>query len=366
METVLLLGAIQGFITGIALWLHAGRRNGSHWLALGVLALSLTLFRLWTHATGLESHPLFRRLPLSFDLAIFPLFYLYALSLTAAPARSVRRALAWLSPWALSMGYSLLVYLVGIGEPNIAAMDAVAERWRYPELKLAEDYLTVAMNTVLAALVWLRVSQHHARIEGWVPERFADLLRLLRMIMALALAAALINLGSFAAQHVLGLGERSAFSQAAMAFHVVLVYLAGIIGLRLKDLPRFPDASAEPALPAGHDPQIGAAFQRLQALMHTEQLHTEPELNLNDLARRLGLPAAVTSRVIKEGAGTNFRGYINNFRVETVKHKLRDPGYSGVSILAISLESGFNSESSFYRVFKAATGLSPSAYREQA
>ena len=368
MDTVLLLGFMQGAITGLALLFYAGRKNGSHWLALGVLALSLTLLRLWTHAAGLEGHLLLRRLPLSFDLAIFPLFYLYVLNLTAAPAASTRRALAWLLPWAIFMGYSVLVYVAGIGEPSIARLDAVAARWHYGELKRLEDYLTIGINTVLAVLVWSRVRRHHARIANWIPERYADLLGLLKAVMALALVAAIINLASFAANHLLGLGARSVFSLSAQAFYVVLVYTAGIVGFRLKDLPRFPDAAAEPAAPARParaDLPTDEAFGRLQALMQESQLFAEPDLDLNMVAQRLGLTAAETSRLIREGAGKNFRTYVNEFRVEAVKRKLRDPGYRSVSVLAISLESGFNSESSFYRVFKAATGLSPTEFRQQ-
>jgi AraC-like DNA-binding protein len=99
--------------------------------------------------------------------------------------------------------------------------------------------------------------------------------------------------------------------------------------------------------------------------MQKDRLYTEPDLNLNDLAKRLGITAAEASQAIKAGSGGNFRAYINDFRVEDVKRKLRDPGYRDVSILAISLESGFNSESSFYRIFKASTGLSPTEFRHR-
>lgn len=366
METVLLLGVIQGAITGAGLLFYAGRKNGSHWLALGVLALSLTLLRLWTHAAGLEAHWLLRRLPLSFDLAIFPLFYLYALSLTAASAVSIRRAFAWLLPWTIFIGYSVLVYAAAIGESSVPQMDAVAGQWHYRQLKRIEDYLTIGINTVLAVLIWSRVSRHYARIENWLPERLADLLRLLKTVMALTLVTAIINLINFSAEYLLGLGGRSVFSHAAQAFYVVVVYTVGIVGFRLKDLPQFPDATTEPALPARPDPRTEDAFQKLQALMQTSALFAEPDLNLNNVAQRLGLSATETSRVIKEGSGKHFRAYVNEFRVEAAKQKLRDADYRSVSVLAISLESGFNSESSFYRIFKAATGLSPTDFRQRA
>ncbi|UXI66033.1 helix-turn-helix domain-containing protein [Tahibacter amnicola] len=273
-------------------------------------------------------------------------------------------------PWAIFIGYSVLVYAAAIGESGVPQMDAVAGRWHYWQFKRIEDYLTIGINTVLAGLIWSRVSRYYARIEHWLPERFADLLRLLKTVMALALVTAVVNLVSFSAEHLLGLGDRGVFSHAAQAFYVVLVYTVGIVGFRLKDLPQFPEATTEPAppaLPARPDPGTDDAFQKLQALMQTTQLFADPDLNLNTVAQRLGLTATETSRVIKEGSGKHFRAYVNEFRVEAVKRKLLDPDYRSVSVLAISLECGFNAESSFYRVFKAATGLSPtSSSRSQA
>lgn len=362
METLLLLGVIQGAITGTGLLLHAGRSNGSHWLALGMLALSLTLLRLWTHAAGLEADPLFRRLPLSFDLAIFPLFHLYALSLTAASPSSIRRAWLWLLPWAVFMGYSVLVYLAGFGEASLQRLDALADQWQYAWVKRIEDYLTIVLNTVLAGLIWARIRRYHARISNWVPQRFADLLLLLKRWMALALVTAVVNLLAFAAHHGFGFHDRSVVSQAAQIFYVVAVYAVGLIGFKLRELPQFPDPAPATALP---DSRSDDAYARLQTLMQSERLWTEPDLNLNDLSQRLGMTAVETSRVIKHGSGGHFRNYVNAFRIDAVRRKLRDPAYRSVSVLAIALESGFNSESSFYRVFKAATGLSPTEFRQQ-
>lgn len=363
MSTLLLLGAIQGGISGFGLLLYARRNNGTHWLALAVLALSLTLLRLWTHAVDLESQPLFRRLPLSFDLAIMPLSHLYALSLTAAPAASIRRGFAWLIPWAVFMTYSVLVYLASVGDGNLARMDAISEQWHYSLIKNIEDLLTVVLNLILAGLIWRRVSHYHARVEHWVPERFAALLGVLKVSMALALIAAVINLIGFTAHRVLNLGDRHYVSLAVNAGYVALIYIVGIVGFRLKDLPQFAPAQVGPAKPALSESALEASYQKLQTLMQTEQMYTDPDLNLNDVAKRLNLPAADVSRAIREGSGKNFRSYVNDFRIESVKQKLTDAGYVNVSILAIAMESGFNSESSFYRVFKTDTGLSPTAFR---
>ncbi len=364
MSTLLLLGAIQGGITGVGLLLYAGRKNGTHWLALGVLGLALTLLRLWTHATGLEAQPLFRRLPLSFDLAIMPLAYLYALSLTAAPAAAIRRGLAWLVPWAVILIHSVFVYLASLGQGELARMDAISEQWHYSRVKYLEDLLAVAMNLILAGLIWQRVSRYHARIEHWLPEQPASLLGILKFSMALALIAAVANLIGFVTNVVLQLGDRHYISLGVNACYVAVVYIAGIVGFRLKDLPQFAAAPAEPSVPAPTESALDATYQRVQTLMQVERLYTEPDLNLNDVAKRLNLPAAEASKAIREGSGKNFRSYVNDYRIASVKQKLTDPNYAQVSILAIALESGFNAESSFYRVFKAATGLSPTMFRQ--
>ncbi|MBL8298729.1 MAG: helix-turn-helix transcriptional regulator [Rhodanobacteraceae bacterium] len=159
--------------------------------------------------------------------------------------------------------------------------------------------------------------------------------------------------------------SRFSVRQAAYAFYVTLIYIGGVVGFRLKDLPQFSAEPVEPVVPERAKAETDASFQRLQALMQREQLFTEPDLNLNDLAKRLGLTAPEASRVINEGAGKNFRAYVNDFRIESVKQKLTDANCAEVSILVIALESGFNSESSFYRVFKAATGVSPTAFRQR-
>lgn len=363
MNTLLLLGAIHGGITGFGLLLYAGRQNGTHWLAFAVLALSLTLLRLWTHGTGLESQPLFRRLPLSFDLAIMPLAYLYALSLTAASATSIRRGFGWLVPWALLMTYSVLVYVASAGQEDIALMDAISERWHYTRVKEIDDILTVVLNLVLAGLIWRRVSCYSGRIEHWVPDRFSALLGILKLSMIVALIAATINLIGFAANRVLGYGDRHVVSHAVNAGYVVVIYIVGIIGFRLRDLPQFAAAPPGPERPAPGGSAMVDSYRHVQTLMQKEHLYTNPDLNLNDVAKRLNLPAIEASRAIREGSGKNFRTYVNTFRIEAVKRKLSDAAYANVSILAIAMESGFNSESSFYRVFKAATGLSPTEFR---
>jgi AraC-like DNA-binding protein len=72
-------------------------------------------------------------------------------------------------------------------------------------------------------------------------------------------------------------------------------------------------------------------------------------------------PVAV-SRVINSELKKNFRNLVNEYRVEEVKTRLNDPRSIQLSLLGIAYECGFNSEASFYRIFKNVVGVSPKEY----
>ena len=62
----------------------------------------------------------------------------------------------------------------------------------------------------------------------------------------------------------------------------------------------------------------------------------------------------------------NFYDFINSYRVKEVQNRLEGGDSEVYSLLAIALESGFNSKSSFNAVFKKHTGMTPSQYKRQA
>jgi AraC-like DNA-binding protein len=61
----------------------------------------------------------------------------------------------------------------------------------------------------------------------------------------------------------------------------------------------------------------------------------------------------------------NFSDFINSLRVEQAKKFLSDNEFSQYTIVAIGLECGFNSKSTFYSAFKNFTSETPTTYRAQ-
>jgi len=109
-----------------------------------------------------------------------------------------------------------------------------------------------------------------------------------------------------------------------------------------------------------------ADAQKLSALMKEEQPFLESSLTINDLSRMMDMPPHQLSRVINRHFGMNFFEYVNQYRIEYFKQLAADPKYHHYSLLGLGLECGFNSKSSFNRVFKEHTGLTPGAARKQA
>ena len=87
----------------------------------------------------------------------------------------------------------------------------------------------------------------------------------------------------------------------------------------------------------------------------------DPDLDLAELARRLGTNTAYLSRGLNEGLGLGFAEAINGLRVEHVAARLRD-GTDG-DILTLAIDAGFGSKATFNRAFKERFGVTPSAYR---
>ncbi|MDN3548822.1 ABC transporter permease [Mucilaginibacter aquaedulcis] len=104
--------------------------------------------------------------------------------------------------------------------------------------------------------------------------------------------------------------------------------------------------------------------RRLKRMVITERLYEDAELTLASLAQQLALHPHEVSRIINMVFKKNLNDFINEFRVRAVIRKMHDPAYNRYNLIGIAYESGFNSKTSFNRVFKEITGQRPASFRE--
>lgn len=101
---------------------------------------------------------------------------------------------------------------------------------------------------------------------------------------------------------------------------------------------------------------------RLIRLVESEQLYLNAELKYTELAQRLNISARHLTEVLNKEIGCSFNDFINAYRVEEVKRRMLSPENTHFSLLALALDSGFSNKSSFNRVFKKHTGMTPTAF----
>ncbi|QNH60890.1 helix-turn-helix domain-containing protein [Hymenobacter sediminicola] len=121
-----------------------------------------------------------------------------------------------------------------------------------------------------------------------------------------------------------------------------------------------PADSDDTAAPAEADAELARWTKRLLHHMQVVHPYLEPELTLGELAAQLRTNTSWLSKVINTGCEQNFNDFINEYRVREAERRLRDPKFRHYTLLAVALEAGFNSKSTFNRVFKKLRGLTPS------
>ncbi len=105
--------------------------------------------------------------------------------------------------------------------------------------------------------------------------------------------------------------------------------------------------------------------KNLTKAISEDRLYTNPEITLAELAQTIDVHPNNLSQVINTFEGKSFYDYVNHRRIEEFKRIVALPESQRFTLLALALECGFNSKTSFNRNFKNATGLSPSEYLKQ-
>ncbi|SHE30556.1 ligand-binding sensor domain-containing protein [Mariniphaga anaerophila] len=123
-------------------------------------------------------------------------------------------------------------------------------------------------------------------------------------------------------------------------------------------LPRF---KLDPHL----DPRTKKDLQLLIESMERERLFLDKRLTKIQLAAHLKISLAQLSKLLKEQLDVGFNDFVNYYRVEAVKEMMSDPKNKDFTLLSIAEDCGFNSKTSFYRIFKNFMGLTPAEYFEK-
>lgn len=386
MQLTAVVGALQGvFLTGVLL---AQRHNLT---ANRLLAALMAAFTIYLASQVYYSAGLFQAWPHFFGVSyqmpwIFgPLVYLYAVSASDRSWRFQRKTLIHFVPVAISILIMSRYYLMS-GADKIAMFDA----WRAGDIPspiaIVDPFKYVSgLAYSVATVVYLR--RHRSRIE----HSYSNIGRVnLQWLLFLTCAAFGIWLMATALR-VFGAGGpvRDEYIALAMA---VLIYAIGYMGLRQPEVFRYETAEhpvpklvidvapapSPPPPPPADDKSAVSRYERsglsdleakqlresLLRVMEDERPWANSELTLADLAAHLGTSPHKLSEVLNAEIGETFYDFVNGYRVREVQRRIRAGDARALKMLALALDAGFASKSTFNQVFKKHTSQTPSDFRQ--
>ncbi|GAA4380134.1 AraC family transcriptional regulator [Hymenobacter koreensis] len=389
-SSLLLPFFVQGIVFGVLLLVRSWRLAvpADRWLALLVLLYTANIaqwmlgFAGWYDAHNGYSTFMFY-FPFSFHLGAGPLFYLYFRSLTNPEFRLRGRQYWHFAPMAAYVGWYAFCFGVDVllrhqwlGQP---LPEHFGTKGTLINFGLVHDVAGALNYASLAAYSYLTLREYR-QYTRYLNDNFSDTERRRFRWLRHVLVAVLIGTAVSFVFNLIDVGAGLSYVQFwyGYLFTGLIIYYLSVAGWQAQHQWRTPlqfepeagaalavatqntEAAPAPADATQLAPEQLRWVEQLERLMRAERPYLEPDLSLAQLAGRLNTNTTTLSKVINAGFGQNFNDFVNGYRVNEAERLLADSRFQHYSLVAIALESGFNSKSTFNRVFKKLKNETPS------
>jgi AraC-like DNA-binding protein len=368
-NTIILLGIVQGFIMTGLLFFSKKQRYANRLLAALILLISLASFNLYGNYQNWFGSNLLRFLadliPLVVVMPFGPLIYFYVQSsLNPAFKVSKKNRLHFL-PVIIDFVPSLtaVVFIIGlvfhIFNNNPRAWGNFIDTYN-----VYADIPRWFSMTFYVGLSAKYISQAKTKPGGdGLQANFKWLQQLLRILFVFQCIWLLFLVPYIIPKYSDKLIDAVDWYPLYIPM-AVIVYWLGIKGYVVSHI----SPSVKKAIPLQLilTPQvIEKVVEALNRVMQEDKLYLNPGLNLDLVAQQTNLPSKTISSVLNQHMHKSFNEFVNGYRVEAFKQKVLQPHLNNFTIAGIASECGFNSQATFQRTFKQATGMSPSEFRKQ-
>jgi AraC-like DNA-binding protein len=292
--------------------------------------------------------------------AIGPLFYL-----------QVKSKVSWLDLlhfWLVPLIYMrLMPFYV---KSRTEKIEILQEYFANPEPDLGDFrlYLYVVHIGVYTFLGFNLIKKRYTEIAQSESD-YAQLLknkRLQNLYLTISLFA-LFNCISYFFLDNFGLRGNSAFAYSLLLF--VLLILLFQLYLTTTVSSTNDNQVLEPTVEKEQDLEKerfhSSIINTLDRCMAAKKLYQNQDLKLADVANEINISLHDISAAINSQKKVNFFDYVNSFRIEELKTTLLESENNNLTLFAIGEKAGFKSNSSFYRVFKKYTHMTPKQYIEK-
>jgi AraC-like DNA-binding protein len=374
------VGALQGLLLAGVLFAQRQNRTANRLLAALMAAFTLYLATGVYHATELfEAFPHFFGVGFPMPWVFGPLVYLYAVAASDRSWRFERRHLLHFLLPALVLLAGLPIYLQS-GAAKIATYQRLLDGDVPARIALLEP-TRYASGIAYSVLTMLYLRRHRRQLEdnysNTARRNLTWLLWLAGAAAATWLIATTLNITDF--------GQRLREEHVSLAI-AVIVYATGYMGMRQPEVFRYataefavvrpqerevPDVPEGPEGPASRYERSGLRDEEavrlrstLLAVMDNERPWTDADLTLADLAARTNSTPHKLSEVLNDQVGQTFYDFVNGYRVREVQRRIQAGEARRRKMLALAMDAGFASKSTFNAAFKKHTSRTPSDFRQ--
>ena len=137
-------------------------------------------------------------------------------------------------------------------------------------------------------------------------------------------------------------------------FVLLAVALCGLVALIIVYRRRTPETPVEPGLPRN-------MMEQITAVIEEKELYRRKNLRITDVATELATNKTYVSVLLNNMSGESFTQLITRYRVRYAQKLLREQ--PEMLLDEVAEESGFSSRTTFFRNFKALTGMTPLEWR---
>lgn len=353
---------VTGIICSILLFKKSNTKPSNKFLGLGILGFVWLNTKILLHSLNLWEIHGFGFFPNGIELALAPLFYFYVRTLIQSKFSFTKNNWPHFIPFFLSQSYAIVVYIATMQTPIFSEKQLVASSLYFNEIKSIEEYLTI-----LSTIIYIYFAYKHIRnYRHWLSNNTSDTqfseLVFLKNIVFGFLFISLYTIVNLTLNQWLDYHYNWRW-QLSHLLIAVLVYYMGLVGYKNSDLiPQEFSIKRHKKSRKTVEMVDMDIIAKLNSAFEKDKVHLNPKLSLQELAKMLDVNETVLSNTVNAHYKKNFRGLINELRVKEVENRLLHEGLGNLSLLGLAMECGFNSEASFYRIFKATTGSTPKQF----
>ena len=360
---VLITGFIiaQGLFSSALLLFQKNNAQANRYLSGLMLLFALWLCDTFFNiAEVYQQNPNFYFLPIYYSLAFGPLIFFYTRAITQKDFR-----------WKPKHFWHFLpAILQGMGYVFLQASTYSFRRSFWLEVHQPYTYNLEFYLSFISLAVYLFFSiKMVLNYQRWIKNHFSQTahinLQWLRLVLSLSFVMASFWLVDALLRTLSLYYFAHSFSAIAMGGCVLVLAAGGLLQNNLKESKIDLEENKNALKIAETAPLDQALLEKIRSEMETHQHYLNPKLTLNEFADLLGLPTRTVSYHLNQGLGMPFIDFTNQYRVAKIQQLLTEESHPHLSLLGIALECGFNSKSTFNRVFKKMTGESPSAYQKK-